>query len=120
VGALRQPTPISDIQQEPLFTDQLSIVVRKGHWVAKEKDIPPSRLRELDWIAARKNTPARAQFTESFSDKGLDPPIECSSLVATCTLLMNSDRAGRKARVDQLTSALEVPRPDDKEQTYLE
>ena len=53
-------------------------------------------LAQLDWIAPRQGTPARAAFTGFFQDEGITPPehvIECSSLIAIRSLLLESDRA---------------------------
>ena len=96
VGALRVPSPSPDIRQEKLFTDSLCIVVRPGHPLATAKAYSAEQLHQLDWIVPRENAPARLSFTRFFTDKGLSPPehvIECSSLVATRGLLLNSDRA---------------------------
>lgn len=95
VGALRQPAPSPDVVQEALFTDFLSIVYRAGHPLADSAAVPPARLTDLDWIAPRPNTPAREAFGRFFQHHGLPAPervIECSSLVATRGLLLESDR----------------------------
>ena len=96
VGALRSPNPSPDTEQEFLFNDPLSIVVRPGHKLAQKKSLTANQLREIDWIAPRANTPAREAFTRFFVNKGLQPPehlIECSSMVATRGLLLESERA---------------------------
>ena len=96
VGALRDPPPSPEIEQTLLFEDPLSIVFRPGHPLAQQKTLSARELRRLDWIAPRENTPAREAFVQFFSNSGLSPPehvIECSSLVATRGMLMESDRA---------------------------
>lgn len=107
VGALRKPSPSPDIEQECLFRDPLQIVMRPGHPLALKPSLSVLQLQELDWIAPRQNTPARAAFSQFFEDRGLQPPehvIECSSLVACRGLLLESDRAAllsaRQVEVD--------------------
>ena len=107
VGALRDPPPSPDIEQRELFRDSLSIVVRPGHPLEKRGSVSASELRQLDWIAPREDTPGREAFTQFFENNGLSPPehvIECSSLVATRGMLMESDRAAllsaRQVEVD--------------------
>ena len=96
IGALRNPAPSSGIDQQTLFTDSLHIVVRPGHPIARQKSISVLKLQELQWIAPSENAPARAAFTKFFEARGLQPPehvIECSSLIATRGLLLESNRA---------------------------
>jgi DNA-binding transcriptional LysR family regulator len=107
IGALRQPRPTNQVIQEALFDDPLSIVVRRGHPLLS-RDLPDvSELAKLDWIVPREGTPARDHFTAFFAGHGIAPPtrlIECSSLVTTRGLLLQSDRAAllsvRQARLD--------------------
>jgi DNA-binding transcriptional LysR family regulator len=115
VGALRDPPRSPDIEQRALFRDSLSIVVRPGHPLEKRGSVSPSELQQLDWIAPRDNTPAREAFTQFFENNGLSPPehvIECSSLVATRGVLMESDRAAllsaRQVEVDVSFGLLSV------------
>ena len=52
--------------------------------------------KAADWTTPREDAPARAAFNNIFTNRGLEPPhhvIECSSLMATRALLMESDRA---------------------------
>ena len=97
VGALREPRSSPDIVQEFLFEDPLYVVTRTGHTLLSSgKKLSAKVLQELDWIAPRKDTPAREAFQHFFENEGLQPPehvIECSSLVAIRGLLMDSDRA---------------------------
>lgn len=95
IGALRSPSPTTDILQQHLFEEPLSIVVRTGHPLLG-KPLPDSAtLANLEWIAPREHTPTRDLFTSFFARAGVATPqriIECSSLVATRGLLQNSDR----------------------------
>lgn len=107
VGALRDPSPSTDIVQHLLFHDSLGVVVRPGHPL-QNQEVGAAELRNLDWIAPREDTPAREAFAQFFERSGLEPPahvIECSSLVATRALLMASDRA---ALLSELQVEVEV------------
>lgn len=95
VGALRHPSPSPEIEQQFLFRDSLHLVVRASHPLAGRAAPPTAELRNLGWIAPKHNTPARETFSRFFADSGFDPPtqmIECSSLVAIRSLLLDSDR----------------------------
>lgn len=96
IGALRDPLPTADIVQEPLFEQPLAIVVRPGHPLLGRPSPPVEALAELDWVAPRAPIPARTFFNEFFERNGIAPPtriIECSSLIATRGILLQSDRA---------------------------
>src|SRR5690606_16152732 len=101
LGALRDPLPAADVEQELLFDDPLTIVVRSGHPFAENFDsaqdkLTPEQLGALSWILPREATPARDNFNRFMINKGLQPPsrvIECSSLVAIRALLLRTDHA---------------------------
>ena len=96
VGALRRPTPSAEIRQTRLFTDTLSVAVRPQHPLAHRQRLSRSDLARLEWIAPREHTPAREAFVRFFRQQKLKIPprvIECSSLVATRGMLLESDRA---------------------------
>ena len=107
IGALRIPRPTNQIAQEALFDDPLSIVVRRAHPLLA-RDLPGvAELAGLEWIVPREGTPARDHFNAFFAEHHVAPPerlIECSSLVTTRGLLLQSDRAAllsvRQARLD--------------------
>jgi DNA-binding transcriptional LysR family regulator len=96
VGALRDPLPAGHLLQKALFDDALSIVVRAGHPALQHETLSAGVYSELDWIVPRKGTPARGHFEKYFLDRGIAVPlrvVECSSLIATRALLLQSDRA---------------------------
>ena len=69
--------------------------MRPGHPLANRPPRHAGELSTLDWIAPRRNTPARETFTRFFDDQGFAPSeqvSECSSLVAIRSLLLESDR----------------------------
>ena len=96
VGALRIPAQHNDIEQIPLFKDQLCVVVNAQHPLASRQTISTKELQQLDWVAPNKSTPAWQVFSNIFVSRGLPPPshvIECSSQVAARGILLNSSRA---------------------------
>ena len=96
IGALREPAPTSDIVQVPLFEQPLAVVVRPNHPLLRGPQPSLNKLAELEWVAPRNLAPARQIFDDLFARGNVSAPtriIECSSLVATRGLLLNSDRA---------------------------
>ena len=97
IGALRDPLPIEDVEQEPLFLDHLAILARPGHALAGEAHIPPDVLVQHRWAVPRSGTPSRAQFDALFETSGLPPPesiLECGSILLMRELLSRSDLLG--------------------------
>jgi DNA-binding transcriptional LysR family regulator len=95
LGALRDPSPGSDLQQEEFFREPLAIVVRAGHPLLKSRGLDAAKLAKLEWIAPPAPTPARAHFGEFLRRRGLPLPkriIECSSFITTRDLLVRGDR----------------------------
>lgn len=96
IGALRDPLPAGHLQQRALFDDALSIVVRARHPALRHDVLTAEHYAGLDWIVPRKGTPAREHFEKYFRDRSIAVPervVECSSLIATRALLLQSDRA---------------------------
>jgi DNA-binding transcriptional LysR family regulator len=96
IGALREPPPTTDVVQEPLFDQPLAVVVRPGHPMLDATIPTIAELARLEWVAPRPQAPARRFFDEFFERNGVSTPtriIECSSLIATRGLLLQSDRA---------------------------
>mgnify|MGYP001114355371 CR=1 FL=1 len=92
IGALRPAA--TDVQQEHLFDDPLSIVVRAGHPLASRKQLRPADLARYPWIAPRRTSPLRTQFDALFKAAGLAPPaqpVQCNSLIAARALLLEGD-----------------------------
>jgi DNA-binding transcriptional LysR family regulator len=108
VGALRDPPPIDDVVQEPLFDDPLSIVARRGHPLTLRQAVTRADLIAYPWVAPAEETPARAVFDRLFpaEDAARMPGglFETSSLVLLRGLLAGSDRlallSARQARIE--------------------
>ena len=106
LGALRDPSPTPDITQEAVFSDPVVIVVRADHPFAagfdSERDkLTADQLDDLAWVLPRDGTPGRRNFEAFMRTKGLDSParvVECSSLVTTRALVLQSDHAALLSR----------------------
>jgi len=97
IGALRDPLPISDVVQEPLFEDRLTVVARPGHPLVGTGPLTAGDLAGQSWIVPRAGTPARLQFDAFFSDAGEAPPeslVEAGSILLMRELLARGDILG--------------------------
>lgn len=93
IGALRQPAPASDVVEEVLFDDPLTLVVRARHPLTRILDPDLAKLRRYPWIAPRQGTPLRRHFEALFADIGLPSgTIDCNCLEAARATLLESDR----------------------------
>lgn len=95
IGALRDPAPIGDIVQEPLFEDRLQIVARVGHPVL---DLPAPTLADLlayPFVVSPEGAPARAEFDRVTAAIGRPPSlVETGSMILMRELLRISDHLG--------------------------
>lgn len=97
VGALREPQPIRDIVQTPLFQDSMAILVRNHHPLVGAADLTPARLAQQQWVVPRQGTPARAQFDLFFAAAGVAPPasiLEAGSILLMREMLTRGDFLG--------------------------
>jgi DNA-binding transcriptional LysR family regulator len=93
VGALRAPNPSPEVVQQPLYDDRLAVIARAGHPLAG-RPLQTRDLADYPWIMARRGTPLRAIWEQTFEEAGLAPPsvsIECGSVLAIHGLLMAGD-----------------------------
>ncbi|MFC2968500.1 LysR family transcriptional regulator [Acidimangrovimonas pyrenivorans] len=83
VGALRDPVPVEDVVQEPLFEDRLVVLAGAEHpLLAAPPDV--AQLAAWPWLVPRENTPTRVQFDAMFDAAGIARPeslIETGSVV---------------------------------------
>jgi LysR family transcriptional regulator of gallate degradation len=97
VGALRDPAPIGDVEQERLFDDRLAIVARRGHPLAGRTGLTPRDLARHAWVVPRGGTPSRAQFDAFFAPLGAAGPdsiIESGSILLMREVLGQGDFLG--------------------------
>ncbi|GGO38416.1 transcriptional regulator [Gemmobacter aquaticus] len=95
IGALRDPAPIGDIVQVPLFDDRLQIVARSGH---PALDLPNPTLTDLmayPFVVSPEGAPARTAFDRITGRAGHPPSlVETGSMVLMRELLQISDHLG--------------------------
>lgn len=95
IGALRDPVPIDDVVQEPLFDDPLVVMARRDHPLAGRARVTLDDLAAYPWGVPRRGAPTRDRF-EALFDGHPNPPfdglVEASSLVLMRGLLLGSDR----------------------------
>lgn len=93
LGALRDPVPVRDVVQRPLFVDDLSIVAAASHPLAG--DAMPSReiLARYPWIIGAKGAPMRSRWEALFPAGGERPvmSIETGSILIARGLLLEDD-----------------------------
>jgi LysR family transcriptional regulator of gallate degradation len=95
IGAMRERLAYKDVVQEHLFDDELAIIMRAGHPLAQDKRVTAEELTQYPWIAPRPESPLHDHFDELFHAAHVPVPaatIECNSLVAARSLLLESDR----------------------------
>lgn len=95
VGALRE-TPPPDLEQRPLFVDDVAVIGRAGHPLLNDLALGPAPGLEAlgcyGWIVGQTGTPLRAAWDALFA--GRPPPlapIECGSVMVIRGVLIDSD-----------------------------
>jgi LysR family transcriptional regulator, regulator for genes of the gallate degradation pathway len=94
LGALRSAEFASDLEVQPLVDDELGLVVRSGHPLAKRSRISTRDLAKAGWVLPRVNTPNRTLFERALKDRGLPPPqvaVETSDLAVLRGVLLHTD-----------------------------
>lgn len=94
LGALRGMAEDSDLVEEPLLEDELSLIVRKGHPLQKKRRIDWPDLLDYEWILPRHGTPTRELFEAAIENHNLTPPlhvVETSSTLLLRGLLIETD-----------------------------
>jgi LysR family transcriptional regulator, regulator for genes of the gallate degradation pathway len=109
VGALRDPAPVSDLVQTPLFDDRPSIIARKGHPLC---GYAPTliELAYYPWIISAKGTQLQSSWEQMFLQGGLpvpEVPIECGSVIMIRQILLQTDFLTVLSR-DQVAVELEA------------
>jgi DNA-binding transcriptional LysR family regulator len=95
IGALRDPAPIGDVVQEPLFEDGLDIVARPGHPALA---LPAPRLTDLlayPFVVGTEGAPGRLIFDRITAPLGAPPSlVETGSMILLRELLRITDHLG--------------------------
>lgn len=93
LGALRDPSPGADIEQQPLFADRPVILARKGHPLSGSTP-DMAKLAGYSWVVPPPGTPLHTQWSSMFAAAGLalpPVPIECGSVITIRQLLIATD-----------------------------
>ncbi len=93
VGAMRGDQVDTDLMEEFLFDDPLSILMDPEHPLAKQTAITLQDLMDYSWVIPPMGTPLREQFHTLFSANARPKQvIECNALSAARVLLRDSER----------------------------
>jgi len=95
VSTMRDPAPYADVEENELFLDALSVVVRKGHPLTRQTTVSLSDTIGYPWIVSSQGTPTRDLFHAVFRSRALMEPkriLEVSSNVCMRASLIESDR----------------------------
>src|SRR2546423_1484886 len=94
LGALRSTADAKELEQEPLFEDELSIIARAGHPLTRARRIDFDALRRATWVLSRPGSPSRELFETFFSEARRPQPVpavETGDLAVLRGLLRESD-----------------------------
>lgn len=93
LGALRDQPPRGAVQHR-LFDDDLVIVARADHPLARAPGWTADALTAFPWAASPEGTPRRQRWEQTMAAAGIKPPaprVECSSASAIRGLLLQGD-----------------------------
>lgn len=101
VGALRDPSQSPSVTQLPLFSDELSVVVRRNHPLTRLDKPTLSDTIGYSWVIPPAGTPTRELFHNAFRRRALLEPkrlLEVSSHTSLRSVLAGSDRVAMISR----------------------
>jgi LysR family transcriptional regulator of gallate degradation len=93
LGALRNVSHDSEIREEPLMLDRISVIARAGHPLAGRR-VDFKDIRSATWVLSRRGAPSRELFDRFFSDArqgAPQPSVETGDLAVLRGLLLESD-----------------------------
>jgi LysR family transcriptional regulator, regulator for genes of the gallate degradation pathway len=94
LGALRDPEHTVGLTREIVTHDELSLVVRTGHPLARRRSIAGADLVSLDWVLPPRGTPTRELLEKTLALRGFDKArvgVETADLAITRGILLGSD-----------------------------
>ena len=97
VGRLSEFRHRAGVHQEPLYSEEVVILARPGHGLARHPRLRLAHLQKADWILPPPETTLRRQLETAFFDAGLDPPhcaVQSVSFLTNRRLLHASDLVG--------------------------
>ncbi|WP_319826632.1 LysR family transcriptional regulator [Thalassovita sp.] len=115
IGALRHPNPAEDVEQEPLFEDQLAVVASPGHPLTGATGLTLEDTLVYPWIAPPMDTPSGSYLFETMRIQDRpDTPVRIvsSSLILLRGLLARGNyisiASKRQIEVDVRLGSLAV------------
>lgn len=94
LGALRVNDAASGLQNERLMSEDMVVLVRRGHPLASKRGLTIADLRNAQWILPRTHAPARSLFESQFRRVKMKPPmptVETADLAVIRGLLLGTD-----------------------------
>ena len=97
VGRLAEYRYREELTQEILYHEEVVVVCRREHPLARSKTVKFEALADQDWILPPKQTTLRRQVDKEFFDRGLPSPpnpVECVSFLTNRAILLETDMIG--------------------------
>ncbi|MGU7774119.1 LysR family transcriptional regulator [Burkholderia sp. MR1-5-21] len=94
LGALREHDAASGLVNERLMSDDMVVLARPDHPLARARGLTVADLRHLQWIVPRSHAPARGLFEAQFRRLKMKPPmptVETADLAVIRGLLLGTD-----------------------------
>jgi len=94
IGALRDPVPTTDVAQDGLFVDDLTLIVGASHPLANRSAIALAETLAFPWVAPPGQTPSGQYLSRLLDIPSLgDPPVRVvsSSFILVRDLLLEGD-----------------------------
>ena len=94
VGRFSNPLQHNLIDYEDLGNEELCIVAKTGHPLARNRRLQLATLADTPWILQPLTSPARQIIEQEFGQAGMKSPanvVECTSIFATLQLLQTSN-----------------------------
>ena len=94
LGALRSPEHTIGLTREAIAQDELAIVTRAGHHLARSPDLGFAALANARWVLPQRGTPTRELLETALQGRALPAPqvaVETTDLAITRGLLLDSD-----------------------------
>lgn len=105
IGALRDPMPVGDVEQERLLDDTVALVARPGHPALSRKGLKLGDLADYPWVVPPPGTPIRAAVQAFLPGKKIAGAIVTSSLILMRETLRKSDHLGALSRLQAMAEA---------------
>jgi DNA-binding transcriptional LysR family regulator len=97
VGRLPEFRFRDEFVQEPLFHEEVCVIVRAGHPLARRRRLDIAALADSEWILPPPETTLRRQVEKAFHDAGVEAPrpiVQSVSLLTNRALLLTTDMIG--------------------------